>query len=87
MLTKRRQLISKHASNNALNDLQMHVVSKKLQKSLRMLMSHKILCGALQNVSVCTVVLSFHLPTWCKRKTRALTNATPKIPRTVPKDP
>ena len=29
--------------------------------------------GEQQNVCVCTTVLSFHLPTWCKRKTQGWT--------------
>jgi len=32
-------------------------------------MSQKSLYDELQNVSVCTIVLSFHLPTWCKKDT------------------
>jgi len=37
-----------------------------------MLVSQKNLCGELQNVNVCTIVLRFHLPTQCNRKTQGL---------------
>jgi len=38
-----------------------------------MLVSQKSLCCELQNISVCTIVLSFHFLTWWKRKRREWT--------------
>jgi len=69
MLTKRLQLILQHARNNALNDLQMHAVGEVTAEITAHIRASKSLCGERQNVSVCTVVLSFYLPTWCKRNT------------------
>jgi len=38
-----------------------------------MLVIQKGLCGELQNVSVCTIMLSFHFPRGAREKCRELT--------------